>query len=149
MCNHMDNLWGEGWVQQRTFLLRRNIFLHDYSVLFHEIWQKHGLVDDGVAFVWPQRVWIFVLCCDLAKLENIIMTLNLLFSVGLPWLNKGHCLCKWFFIPRFYFLNIRNIRGKKKKFPIFRTVKVLIELTPPLRLSKKFSASISSRINEK
>ena len=37
-------------------LLRRNVFHHEYSVLLCEIWQKHGLVDDGVAFVWPRRV---------------------------------------------------------------------------------------------
>ena len=77
--------------------------LHEYSVLLHENWQKHSLVDDGVAFVWPRRVSIFVLCCDLAKFENIIMTLNFLLFIGLPWPNKGRFLCKWFFIPRFYF----------------------------------------------
>ena len=100
-------------------LLRWNVFHNEYSVILCEIWQMHGLVDDGVAFVWSRWVWIFVLCCDLAKFENIIMTFDFLFFVGLPWPSKGHYLCKWFFIPRFYFFNIRNIRGKKRNFLFF------------------------------
>ena len=41
-------------VSTMALLLWQNNFLHEYSVLLHEIGQKHGLVDDGVAFVWPR-----------------------------------------------------------------------------------------------
>ena len=47
---------GRGGGPTMDLLLRQNVFLHEYSTVLHEIWQKHGLVDDGVAFVWPRRV---------------------------------------------------------------------------------------------
>ena len=33
---------------------------------------------------------LFVLCCGLAKLEDIVITLDFLFFIGLLWPNKDH-----------------------------------------------------------
>ena len=68
-----------------------------------------------------------MLCCDLAKLENITMMLNFLFFIGLLWPNKGHCLCKCFSYPDFIFV-IFAIFGAKNEMALFRSVKVLIVL---------------------
>ena len=45
---------GEGWGPTTDLLITAKHFRHEYSVLFQETWQKRGLVDDGVVFVWPR-----------------------------------------------------------------------------------------------
>ena len=49
--------WGGGERSTTDLLLKQNVFRHEYSVLLHEIWQKHGLVNDVVAFIWPRKYY--------------------------------------------------------------------------------------------
>ena len=89
-----------------------------------------------------------MLCCDLAKFENIIMTL-----LDCRGQAKVTTFVNGFSYPVFIFLIFAIFGAKNEIFFFFRSVKVLIELAPPLRFllqshllsmkSRKISGSIA------